>query len=159
MGRTSQNRRSMPSGYFDSEDSLTSQYRRYMPAGDSDDEDSCEERGIWLQSSKNGPGRTNKPDRATAQSHNSNILAKLQDTRQYIDEVTSFLSSFPCSLSFRLPRYLSFYLSTSFLSLQLKHQTLLQLMEENEVFTSMIDCNRLTLRDLTACQSPHSPLP
>jgi hypothetical protein len=63
-----------------------------MPAGDSDDEDSCEERGIWLQSLQNGSGRTTKPDRATTQSHNSNILAKLQDTRQYIDEVTSFFA-------------------------------------------------------------------
>ena len=100
MGRTSQNRRNMPSGYFDSENSLTSQYRRYMPAGDSGDEDSCEERGIWVQSLKNGSGRTNKPDRATNQSHNSNILAKLQDTRQYIDEVTSFFAL--CSLTYLL---------------------------------------------------------
>jgi hypothetical protein len=119
MGRTSQNRRNMPSGYFDSENSLTSQYRRYMPAGDSGDEDSCEERGIWVQSLKNGSGRTNKPDRATNQSHNSNILAKLQDTRQYIDEVTSFFALRSLTYLLLEMRKLYFAPSAAFFALNL----------------------------------------
>ena len=124
MGRTSQNRRNMPSGYFDSENSLTSQYRRYMPAGDSGDEDSCEERGIWVQSLKNGSGRTNKPDRATNQSHHRHHQQrfagrKLQDTRQYIDEVTSFFALRSLTYLLLEMRKLYFAPSAAFFALNL----------------------------------------
>ena len=90
-----------------------------MPAGDSGDEDSCEERGIWVQSLKNGSGRTNKPDRAITQSHNSNILAKLQDTRQYIDEVTSFFALRSLTYLLLEMRKLYFAPSAAFFALNL----------------------------------------